>query len=155
MVGLLGRTRTSSEFQRYEFADNKWSLVDDLFCYGRRWQPLLFRVLSRVKVTNPCLRRANYAVATFEGTIWILGGCMRNDERAELTYHREVFSFDLDSKEWTKELSMRNPRADFCAVVVGDRLYAIGGIYMNMKSDRPIVRRRKWCYRYKNIRCYC
>lgn len=90
--------------------------------------------------------RSGFAVVAFKSKIWLLGGSLCGDELSK--YQKGVFAFNPQSRLWTKKKSMKNARANFGAVVVGNSLYAIGGVNNDGEGGKS------WdCC--KTVRCCC
>lgn len=65
--------------------------------------------------------RSRYALADFEGQLYLFGGWDGTSYRAE------VFVLDPRAKTWAESAPMRTPRANAGAALVEERIYVIGG----------------------------
>ncbi len=65
--------------------------------------------------------RSRYALADFEGQLYLFGGWDGT------SYRGEVFVFDPRAKTWAESTPMRTPRANAGAALVEERIYVIGG----------------------------
>ncbi|MFP4518396.1 MAG: Kelch repeat-containing protein [Oceanicaulis sp.] len=65
-----------------------------------------------------------FAMATFDGRIWIAGGYSEEDGAEP---GANVWSFDPDENEWTPETALPGPKGSFSLIELGGRLYALGG----------------------------
>lgn len=65
--------------------------------------------------------RSRYALADFEGQLYLFGGWDGT------SYRGEVFVFDPRERKWTERTAMRTPRANAGAALVEEHIYVIGG----------------------------
>jgi len=88
--------------------------------------------------------RSAYALATFEGKIYVFGGW--DGQR----YQDTVYVYDPGQEEWEERTSMPTPRAFAAAANSGDRIYVIGGrdasgllsvneIYLPFDDDGAVI----------------
>jgi Kelch motif/3-keto-disaccharide hydrolase len=89
----------TDDVQRYDVAQDRWTVLPP----------------CPVKCSRHCL-------VGYEGKLWLLGG-----SEGCGTKGTDVYIFDPVDGLWTKGPAMQAARGDFAAVVVGRRLYCLGG----------------------------
>lgn len=65
--------------------------------------------------------RSRYALADYEGQLYLFGGW------DGASYRAEVFVFDPRTRQWAERAAMRTPRRNAGAALVEERIYVVGG----------------------------
>ena len=74
----------------------------------------------------PCPRRlSKHCAVAYDGKIWVIGG----------NYLRQVQIYDPQAGRWSTGPTLQTVRADFAAVVVGRKIYCLGGGQKEKRSE--------------------
>jgi N-acetylneuraminic acid mutarotase len=71
------------------------------------------------------------AVAAVGDKLYISGGCYRGPKNIIQGERSEIFIYDIKTRKWSTGKPMPTPRRDHAAVVIGKRIYYIGGVTIN------------------------
>jgi len=65
-------------------------------------------------------------IVSHMGRLWLIGGLL-DRSHWDMTFYQSIHAYDPVTEDWTEAARFPTPRAGAAAVVVGDRLYVIGG----------------------------
>jgi non-specific serine/threonine protein kinase len=77
-------------------------------------------------------------IAVHDGDVWVVGG-FKDGARLDLDPADGVYRYDPSQRRWTSVTKLPTPRGALTVQVVGDRLYAIGGVDPQRSVSYPLV----------------
>jgi hypothetical protein len=133
-------------YTKYELLNNRIHIVQSFWDPRNNLTSSPLAILGENKTnskldisTKNIIPRKFYAIAQFEGKLWVAGGIDDNN------YLSSIEVFDEDKNVWTLCYNMNKARINFKLIVHDNNLYAVGGDVNSITTiEKFDVIERKW-----------